>query len=337
MKLFNPVAAAAIVLLTAGNLGAVESNATASDSTSPESGTVNESVRRALPYLKRAGETWIEKRQCVSCHQVPFMLWSLAAAEAKGFDVDSESLREAQAWSTELTSFVKPERKEDLDEDATMAANIDTMNGLLLAIAPDVDVSATGDPNWRSKFTKALIENQNDDGSWKACGQLPAQKRPADETSQVTTMWTLLALAQSNASAKHRASADALIENPSPESTEWWVARLLLAKERESDNAAKWRSELLACQNQDGGWGWRTEDESDALATGMALYAIIRTSTDLEADRNAISEAQRFLIETQRPDGSWAVPGTKKTTRKKPTPTSNYWGTAWAVIGLLET
>lgn len=336
MKLVIQVVTAAIILQIMGNLGAVEPNSTASDSTSPESGMVNETVRRALPYLKRAGETWIEKRQCVSCHQVPFMLWSLAAAEANGFDVDEKALSQAQAWSTELTSFVKPEKKVDLDENATMAANIDTMNGLLLAIDPSVDVSAPGNPDWRSRFTTALIENQNEDGSWKACGQLPAQKRPAVETSQVTTMWTLLALAQNKVTAKDRLAVDALIDNASPESTEWWVARLLLANEREEEDA-KWRSELLARQNQDGGWGWRTEDESDALATGMALYAIIHTTPDMEANREVISTARSFLIETQRPDGSWAVPGTKKATRKKPTPTSNYWGTAWAVIGLLET
>ncbi|MDB4621780.1 hypothetical protein OAG82_02865 [Rubripirellula sp.] len=82
------------------------------------------------------------------------------------------------------------------------------------------------------------------------------------------------------------------------------------------------------------GWGWLTTESSDALATGMAIYALSRHSNDNR--ERSILKAVTFLTESQTSDGSWQVPGTKKTARNKPTPTSNYWGTAWAVIGLLE-
>ncbi|MCK4615543.1 MAG: hypothetical protein KAT50_01630 [Pirellulales bacterium] len=32
----------------------------------------------------------------------------------------------------------------------------------------------------------------------------------------------------------------------------------------------------------------------------------------------------------------WHVPGTKRKADNAPTETANYWGTAWAVVGLLE-
>ena len=91
---------------------------------------------------------------------------------------------------------------------------------------------------------------------------------------------------------------------------------------------------LTEKQQPDGGWGWLTSDPSDALATGMDVYALSRH--DADQNKAAISKAVRFLTTSQKSDGSWQVPGTKKTTRNTPTPTSNYWGTAWAVIGLLE-
>ena len=300
------------------------------------SSEVRETVTRAIPYLKRAGEAWIKKRQCVSCHQVPFMLWSLSAAEDQGYDVGSDQLRKWQAWATDVVSFVKPENKPDLDLDATMASNIDTMNGLLLGIPANKRAESSSETDWRERFTKSLIQNQATDGVWRACGQLPLQKRPKKETTQVTTMWTLLALARENSKANDPSAAAIFVENNAPASTEWHVARLLLAKQLSQDAQSKIRTQLLRLQQKDGGWGWLSDEPSDALATGMALYALTQTRPTDDSDRDAIANAKVFLTKTQRPDGSWAVPGTKKTTRKKPTPTSNYWGTAWAVIGLLQ-
>ena len=310
---------------------AVEPDLTAREA----SQSVRKMVGRALPYLQRAGETWIEKRQCVSCHQVPFMLWSLSSAESNGFDVDSAKLRQWEKWSTKIESFVKPANKEDLDPDATMAANIDTMNGLLLGISRQDEAASSNHRDWRSQFTDALVDNQTEQGGWKACGQLPMQKRPQEETRQVTTTWTLLALERQGVTAKETSAAAKFIDNNAPESTEWWVARLLLAHERQSDDANGLRTKLRNLQHDDGGWGWLSEESSDALATGMTLYALAVTRPDVDSDRDMFAKAKQFLFTTQKQDGSWSVPGTKKTTRNKPTPTSNYWGTAWAVIGLL--
>lgn len=316
-----------------------------------------ESVQRAIPYLQKEGASWIEKRGCVSCHQVPFMLWSLASAQANGFDVDLDQLRKWQDWSVQVASFVKPEQKADVDVDKTLSSNIDTMHALLLAIDHDQvsrGISEDSDESWRESFASALVANQNADGTWNPCGQLPMQKRPKRETTQVTTLWTLIALAGQDIDSYNRDAALGQTENEQPVSTEWWVARLLLAQTRDEKTTNSLRGNLVSMQHSDGGWGWLSSEPSDALATGMALYAIRKTAdapgsnqesganresnANQESDthQESIDAAIRFLVSTQSDDGSWRVPGTKQTTRKKPTPTSNYWGTAWAVIGLLE-
>ncbi|HBV62078.1 MAG TPA: squalene--hopene cyclase [Rhodopirellula sp.] len=326
-----------------------------SKAASTEARTVKETVERALPYLERAGATWIEKRQCVSCHQVPFMLWSLSAAEMRGYPINQSSLRKWTAWSTEVQNFVKPAQKPNVKVAPTLAANIDTLNALLLGIpySPQIVADRTSvlaaknkdstKPDtvekrkpaaWRQQFVEALVKNQQAQGGWKPCGQLPAQKRSLEETTQVTTAWTLLALYSQQTTADREQQALAALQNTNPLSTEWWVVHLLLAKQRRDMNASALCDALIKKQQPDGGWGWLTSDPSDALATGMAIYALSRH--DADQNKVAISKAVTFLATSQASDGSWQVPGTKKTTRNKPTPTSNYWGTAWAVIGLLE-
>ena len=89
---------------------------------------------------------------------------------------------------------------------------------------------------------------------------------------------------------------------------------------------------LLAVQSKDGGWPWKIGGPSDAFGTGMALHAL--SSAGVSPDHPAAAGALRFLISTQKPDGSWAVPSTRTKDGGKIKPTATDWGTAWAVIGL---
>ena len=94
------------------------------------------------------------------------------------------------------------------------------------------------------------------------------------------------------------------------------------------------RTKLIGHQNADGGWGWLLEGDSDALATGQALYALSYMEPAIR--REAVQRAREFLEKTQQPDGSWQVPSTLADQNDKPIEVSNDWGTAWAVIGLLH-
>ena len=57
-------------------------------------------VERSLPFLEKEGLAWIEKRDCLSCHVVPFMVWSHDEARAKGIPVDAKKLAGWVEWST---------------------------------------------------------------------------------------------------------------------------------------------------------------------------------------------------------------------------------------------
>lgn len=314
---------------------AVQTNA--AEDAPPTADHVTAAVEQALPFILRAGVDWIEQRECVSCHQVPFMIWSLNAAADRGLSVDAEQLRTWSDWSTNWQHFSAGE-----DQDEEQAAKALSNNGDILyqLVLGKRNHAESDSEQWVDTFLTSLAETQQEDGSWKAGGQLPLQKRPKPETDEVTTMWTLYALSSNQPTDVWQPRLDAarpiLHRSDAGESTEWFAVRLLLEDRLGNTEAANAiQTQLLAHQCSDGGWGWLVDEQSDALGTGIALYALARSG--LAADHPAVAGARRFLLNTQQEDGSWPVRSTKEAKRKEVAPTATYWGACWAVIGLAET
>jgi len=63
--------------------------------------------------------------------------------------------------------------------------------------------------------------------------------------------------------------------------------------------------ELLARQRADGGWSDLESMESNAFATGRALYAL--QTAGLPPTDGAYKRAVKYLLDTQQEDGSWLV------------------------------
>lgn len=114
---------------------------------------------------------------------------------------------------------------------------------------------------------------------------------------------------------------------------------LVDATESEIASAAQ---ELLASQRADGGWGQIDTLDSDAYATGTALFALRHTG-QLAVDAPVYLEGLRFLLGSQQDDGSWHV-----TSRSRPFQTYYETGfphgkdqfistsaTAWATLAIL--
>lgn len=298
---------------------------------SPDPQAVEATVERALPFIQTKGIEWIEERDCVSCHRISFMVWSLEAAAQQGFDVDPEKLAGWREWSVE--ALLAP--RED-DGRPVGALNLEAVSQLLVSRESTSDEAANDEQY--AQFVSLLTAGQQEDGSWKPGGQLPGQKRPLAETTEVSTMWSMLALSASQAEADEdvrRRAMEFLAAAEDGESTEWYAVRLVLENALGNDAGQAQRTEqLLALQNADGGWGWLVEDESDALATGQALYALAAAGPDSASP--AMQRAVTWLVEHQREDGSWEVRGTKEKKRDSVQETAVYWGTCWAVLGLVE-
>ncbi len=100
---------------------------------------------------------------------------------------------------------------------------------------------------------------------------------------------------------------------------------------------------LLQKQRKDGGWAQLPTLESDAYATGQALYTLAQVVKDPRTDREW-QRGLRFLLETQEDDGTWHV--ARRAFPFQPTIKSGFphhrdsWisaaATSWAVLALTQ-
>lgn len=292
-------------------------------------------VERSLPYIQAGGREWRNDKKCVSCHTTTFTIWALNRAAENGFAVDEEAVKDWNEWSRDWSNHVAVKRRDEAKRDETLLAENDSVGQLLLG-RPGANTQA----DWVTEYRGFLAKSQNKDGSWKAGGQLPLQKRPKRETQEVSTMWALVALRDSGATDEVLLPALAsatewLGTKIQGKSIEWWATRLLVQRAAgKSDAADLIRKTILEHQHEDGGWGWLVAEKSDALGTGIVLYALARDGA-VTADAE-VSRALLFLKQTQDEDGSWPVNGTKQNSADDVTDTATYWGACWAVIALAE-
>jgi ankyrin repeat protein len=110
-----------------------------------------------------------------------------------------------------------------------------------------------------------------------------------------------------------------------------------------AEKLADLAKDLLSLQRKDGGWAQLPTLESDAYATGQALYALSRAVQHPTTSRDW-QQGLRFLLGTQCDDGSWHV--VSRTYPFQPTMDSGFphgrdsWisaaGTSWAVLAMTE-
>ena len=197
----------------------------------------------------------------------------------------------------------------------------------------------------RQRLLTHVVSQQGKDGSWHAnSGGRP----PVHASRDVQTSWLLLALSDSTApgrggdpwKSQRAAAAGWLASHPAAGSQQALVMRLLVRDHlKKSDGAVKpLLNALLRQQNEDGGWSQTGKPESDAFATGQALYAL--SGRDGKNVAAAVRRAQAYLVKTQRPDGSW--PMTSRPAEPPPPGPARdlrpiqYVGTAWATLGLIR-
>lgn len=287
-----------------------------------------EAVKRALPYLEEEGTWWIEKKDCVSCHHTTFLLWAKDLALDKGItaEVNRESLEDQREWTWQSFLEFAEEDEEDSGVPVTEgerkgARNIEGVSQFLLSSsrrhAPDEVVS---------QLVEMVRTTQGEDGNWSPGGQLPRQKRPETETAGLSNQWASLALKDNDASPL-RAVPSVTAASNAITTEVFLMASFAGALEPESLTSLRQR------QNDDGGWGWKKGEPSDPTGTAQAIMTLLRSAES--SDHNeAQARGIDYLVETQQPDGRWVNPSTKN--REESGRVSDFWGTAWAVIALLE-
>lgn len=195
-------------------------------------------------------------------------------------------------------------------------------------------------------MTMVLARQQSPDGCWTfSLPRVPMQ----------SSFFTFSALA-ARAMATYGPKADAAeIGERLGKARQWFLtapakssedraSKLLGLKWTGADPKSKEQAaaDIVADQRPDGGWSQLPNQQSDAYATGQALYAL-RVGGGMAADDPAYKKGVRFLLLTQDSDGSWFV-------SKRALPANNYFdagfphgesqyssfnGTCWATLALL--
>ena len=261
-----------------------------------ENNTVQAAVTRGVPLLQKIGPPVFKQRGCVTCHNNTLPVQVAVMAQRRGFPIDEETQRREirQIAADHLA------RRQNL----AIGAGIPEIYGYtLLALdaagyAPDASTDLA---------VHQLAFRQEASGYWRV-----DDYRPPQEYSSIAA--TALAIRGLQAYAppgraaegKERiARARTWLIASRPHGAEEHAMRLLGLGWTKAPAGAAIR-DLVAARNPDGGWPQLPGMTSDAYATGLALYAL-QVGGGMAVTDEVFQQGVRYLLETQRPDGSWFV------------------------------
>jgi hypothetical protein len=254
-------------------------------------GEVREAAVRAVGLVDRASSAFLTKSDCFACHSQTLSVLVLKRATQVGIEVNRDNLR----------------KQRDRAFEALTATRIDTFGYALWALDAGEQMPDTN--------TAALVELILKDGDPRSVWQ-PSVQRPPAEASRFTSAFLALRGArrygtelQSERIRQRREAVRKWLDTDPPAlETEDQVFRLRLSHELQLPGAAVEAqvSKLLAAQTAEGGWAQRPGLPPDAYATGTALSSL-HDAGGLSVSNQTWQQAIRFLVQTQRPDGSWHV------------------------------
>ena len=264
---------------------------------------IKKAINKSLPLLQRTSHVFLENAGgCQSCHHQDLTAVNLSLAKEKGFAVNDTSLNEI----FDSIMHVIRSRKEVLVQNDDPVAIVMSSGYQLWAL-------------WANRYksnkliemlVKTLMQRQTNDGSWVS----PSPRPPLEYYAFSATALMVSAIQYySPASLKPEVAqriekARAWMVRTVPETNEEKVFQLLGLKWITGDKnfIQQQAKKLLAAQREDGGWSQLTNLETDAYATGQALYALYQSGL-LNADDAAYQKGISFLLKTQYEDGSWKV------------------------------
>jgi len=305
----------------------------------PTADEIRQSLDRSIPLLELAAAGSASQRTCFTCHSQALPVLTFAEAHRRGLHTSTENFERQinHTWK-----HLQRGRK-SYAEGRGQGGGVDTA-GYALWTLEDGNRPADDVTN---AVVSWLLTQQKDGGFWTRSSNRP----PSEASNFTSTYLALRALSvwsspdQQDAVSMARSGAREWLVAATPADTEDRVFHLLglVISEAEPVQIQQAARELLQLQREDGGWSQLPDLNSDAYATGTALYALNETGVFGETQQARIRGLQ-FLLKSQRPDGSWLV-------RSRSKPFQLYFetgfphradqyisttATSWATIALLQ-
>ena len=269
---------------------------------------IKTAVTKSIPLLQKSAGEYVKQRECFSCHHQAMPLFALTTAKAHGFDVSQETLDKQAAHTLKHLATNRDNYKKGRGQggQADMAGY-----GLFALEAGGAKPDAT-----TAAVAEYLLLRDEDRDTWRTSGN-----RPPTEASMFTTAYVALRGLRKYGTPEQVERIEErtakvrkwLLATPAKDTEDrvFRLGALKLAGADEKDIKAA-ADELLKTQRDDGGWSQTDKLDSDAYATGSALV-LLHEAGGLAVTDAAYRRGVKFLVSTQREDGSWHVK-----TRSKP-------------------
>jgi ankyrin repeat protein len=287
--------------------GAKRSNPKPPVSTMRPENTAQRAVQGSLPLLQRADANFVPKAACVSCHNNSLAAMAVASARKRGFQVDEKTA----AQQVKANAFGLEKLRDNMHQGFFVP--VGDFFGPVVVSYILVGLDAEGhQPDLNTDAVAMYLKSrQSPDGQWTFPQGDTRPPLCSDYIGQTALSMRALQL---YAPKTDRAAYDRSIRlaaewinkaRPKNNDDRGWRLLGLAWAATDRDATRKAMQELLAKQRADGGWSDLDTMESSAYATGKALYAL--QIAGLPASDSAHERAVRFLLNTQRDDGSWHV------------------------------
>jgi hypothetical protein len=262
-----------------------------------EPAALRDAVQRGLGLLEKTSPQFIKRGGCNSCHNQFLPAAAQAMARERGIAVGKE-----------FAQLPVEAREEPADRIAELIAT-GGANSIGYQMFVDAAVKRPADAR-SAALIHYLFATQETDGRWQTTGNRP----PMTYDDFNTTAFAIFALREyapesQRAEARKRIDrALAWLIEANPQVTQERAFHLLglawaNARREAVDKSARG---LIAHQRADGGWSQLPTMQSDAYATGEALYALQAVNA-VPASDPACRRGLEYLIKSQAKDGSWHV------------------------------
>lgn len=278
-----------------------------SDDDGPKPEAIRQSVEKALPIILASTAEYPRRRDCFSCHHQAVPALALVTARERGFAVDALAVDGlVENAEADLRGAIESYKKGEGQGGGVTRAGYALLT-LQIGGKPADDVT--------DAVLIFLMKRDDARGYWQSASSRPPSEA-SDATSTYLAVRALTAFGRPDAKdqiAARIAKARDWLISAKPKDTEDRVFRLLALKASAApaEIVKKEADGLLATRRADGGWAQIEGAESDAYATGSALVALHQVG-GLATDDPAYRSALKFLIGSQRADGSWFVKSRSK-------------------------
>ena len=307
------------------------------------------SFDRAVHFMNRTSAWWQKQKGCVTCH-------------TNGLSLVGQAMLPTPNPATELSrEFARSYLKDFIVDGRKPRGQHGAIEGLVTTTAMLSISDAIVNEGQLAPTTRLALDyvwsQQDESGAWSGWLKCDWPPFEHDDHFGVSLMAVAVAMAGEDYAKTPAASVGVkrikhyLKKHPPSNSHQkgmlLWAGRHM--PDLVSTNETRqWTDELLALQQEDGGWsllslgdaswkragnGKQQDSQSDAYGTGFAIFVLRQTG--IEADTPVLKRGVKWLKSNQRASGRWFT----RSLKIRKTPPKHYIshaGTTFAIMALIE-